>query len=71
VKLIAWLKRRKVEGFDLMLWSARGRQHCLRAVEEFGLDGLFDVITGKPGYIVDDKGWAWIKFTKVVTNFEK
>lgn len=64
--LVAWCRQRKAEGFGLMLWSARGEAHALHAVETFGLHGLFDHVLGKPGYLVDDKGWAWIADTVVV-----
>lgn len=70
-KVIAWLRVKKLEGFELVLWSARGQRHAQRAIDNLGLAGLFDVVISKPGYIVDDKGWAWIKWTKIVTSFEK
>jgi hypothetical protein len=38
-------------------------------VERFGLQDHFSAVIGKPGYIVDDMGWGWTKFTKIVTKF--
>ncbi len=65
MSLIEWCTRRKSEGFFLILWSARGMTHAVDIAEETGVSALFDVIISKPGYIVDDVGWSWIKFTKV------
>lgn len=69
-KLVDWLRKKKSEGFELMLWSARGKAHAQDAVNYFHLEGLFYVVISKPGYIVDDKGWSWIKWTKVVREFK-
>ena len=68
-KLIEWLRERRDEGFTLTLWSARGEAHARNAAELFGVTDLFAAIISKPGYIVDDKGWSWIRFTQVVTAF--
>lgn len=64
--LVAWLRERKTEGNRLMLWSARGRDHALGAVELGGLHDLFDDVVAKPGYVVDDMGWGWTRYTWVV-----
>lgn len=63
---IAWLRERKSEGFKLMLWSMRGENHARAIASQMGCYELFDVITSKPGFIVDDEGWRWIKRTQVV-----
>jgi hypothetical protein len=68
VGLIDWLRQRKSEGFELILWSARGRSHAEAAVMFCDCSGLFDTVIGKPGYIVDDVGWAWIRHTRVVSG---
>jgi hydroxymethylpyrimidine pyrophosphatase-like HAD family hydrolase len=65
---VAFLKSRKAEGFDLMLWSARGEDHAREVATRFGIANLFKTICAKPGYILDDKGWEWIKYTKVIRN---
>ena len=67
-KLIEWCWRMKNEGFRLMLWSARGHDHALNAAKFCEVIELFDSIESKPGYIVDDFGWSWIKFTKIIRN---
>ena len=64
--LVDWLHEQRALGFRLMLWSARGRDHALGAVELFGLHGLFDDVVSKPGYVVDDQGWQWTQYTWVI-----
>jgi hypothetical protein len=56
-------------GYSLMLWSARGREYADAMAQRYGVAGLFDVILAKPGYIVDDLGWDWIKYTQVIRSF--
>ena len=65
-KAIAWLHKRKAEGFALMLWSMRGEAHARLISKQIGCVDLFDVIVSKPGYILDDEGWRWIQRTKVM-----
>ena len=62
--LVEWLVARKAEGAELLLWSARGRSYAQHAAEAAQIAELFDHIAAKPGYIVDDKGWAWTRYTK-------
>ncbi|MCC6202821.1 MAG: hypothetical protein IT494_07430 [Gammaproteobacteria bacterium] len=65
-RLIAWCRERHAEGFELFCWSARGRQHAQRAVELAGLADMFVAVLAKPGYVVDDAAWTWIKFTRAI-----
>ena len=67
-KLIQWCWQKKEEGFRMMLWSARGKDHAVNAARFCNVMDLFDAIESKPGYIVDDLGWSWIKFTKIISN---
>jgi len=67
-KLIAWCWQKKNEGFRLMLWSARGQAHAINAAKACECMDLFDAIESKPGYIVDDLGWSWIKYTRIIRN---
>ncbi len=69
-KLIEWCRTKKDSGFFMILWSARGEKYAIRAAEKAGLDKVFDCIISKPGYIVDDKGWSWIKYTRVVKRLD-
>lgn len=64
--LVEWLSLRKAEGNELILWSARGRSHAVNAAKATATEHLFDAIISKPGSIVDDLGWSWIKWTKIV-----
>jgi len=65
-KAIAWLHKRKAEGYTLMLWSMRGEKHARLIAGQMGCADLFDCIVSKPGFILDDEGWGWIKRTRVV-----
>ncbi len=69
-RLVEWCKVRKEQGFYLLLWSARGREYAVKAAEKAGVTDVFDTIIAKPGYIVDDLGWSWIKHTVAVTTLE-
>jgi hydroxymethylpyrimidine pyrophosphatase-like HAD family hydrolase len=64
--LVTWLRERREEGFRLMLWSARGKAHAEGAIELFELHGLFHDVVAKPGYVVDDMGWDWTRYTWIV-----
>ena len=63
-KLVEFCRLRKAEGFEVILWSARGKEHAQKAVAFFKLEDVFSQVLSKPGYIVDDKGWTWTRFTK-------
>ena len=67
--LVDWCRHRKNDGFSLMLWSSRGMDYTKEIAEKHSLINLFDVICSKPGYVVDDVGWNWIRFTKVIRNY--
>lgn len=51
-----------------MLWTARGEEYAKNFVSVYGLEDLFDIVTGKPDAIVDDKGWSWIKYTRIIRD---
>ena len=34
--------------------------------KKFKLESLFDEIISKPHLIIDDRGWSWIKETRVI-----
>lgn len=70
-RLIEWLRGQKTKGFKLMLWSSGGEEHAMDAAVRFGAVELFDLICSKPGYIIDDQGWGWIKYTKVIRRFNE
>lgn len=64
--LVEWIERKKEEGTELVLWSARGRDYAQEVAERLKVVHLFDAIISKPGIVVDDKGWGWIKYTRVI-----
>lgn len=64
--VIDYCRRKKAEGYTLVLWSARGQKHAENAVSVFGLHGLFTHVLSKPGAILDDRGWGWAKYTRVI-----
>lgn len=66
--LVNWLKERKDEGFEIVLWSARGKAYAQNLAKSFEIEELFDSILSKPGYVVDDMGWAWTRYTQVIKN---
>ena len=67
--LIKFLESKKAEGFELVLWSARGRAYAESAADKSGYKHIFTNAISKPGLIVDDKGWGWINFTGVMSPF--
>lgn len=64
--VVAWALERKQAGYSLILWSSRGEAHARKAAEIAGMTEAFDHILSKPGYVLDDQGWGWIKYTRVV-----
>ena len=65
-RLVDWCRGRKNKGFKMVLWSSRGEEYAQAFAERHDLLSVFDLIIGKPGYIVDDMGWSWIKYTRVI-----
>jgi len=53
-------------GFELVLWSSRGREHAERVAKETEITELFTAILSKPSYIIDDKGWTWTRFVRCI-----
>ena len=62
--LVQWCADRSADGFSLVLWSCNGEQHARRAAEATGRPEIWDHILSKPGYIVDDRGWSWVRDTR-------
>ena len=61
---IARLRELSADGWEMFLWSARGAAYAQAVAVELGIADLFTHFATKPGYILDDQGWSWIKFTK-------
>ena len=70
-RLAAIAKQKKMEGFEVILWSARGKKHAEHVAQSLGVTDCFTVIISKPGYITDDRGWGWIKYTRWLTSYEE
>lgn len=64
--VVTWCRDKKTKGARLMLWSARGIEYANQVADHFELRDLFDDVVGKPGYIIDDQGWNWTRYTVVV-----
>lgn len=70
-RLAAIAKQKKLEGFEVILWSARGKKHAEHVASVFGVTDCFTAIISKPGYIADDRGWSWIKYTRWFRSYEE
>ncbi len=71
MSVVQFCERQKANGFTLNLWSARGKRYAQAAAERFGVTHLFDDIVSKPGYVLDDQGWSWIKYTHVIRTLQE
>lgn len=69
-RVVDFCERQKKAGFTLNLWSARGKEYAEQAAVNFGVVSLFDDIISKPGYILDDLGWSWIEYTRIIRSLE-
>ncbi len=67
--LVKWIREAKADGFTVYLWSMRGSEYAKQVAESHGVAHLFDLVLGKPGFIVDDMGWGWSRYTKVIADF--
>lgn len=70
-RLVKWMRAKKADGYFIIIWSMRGLSHAKKAAERFGVADIADAIIPKPGYIVDDNGWAWTRYSSVVRTFLK
>lgn len=66
--VVDWCKDIKSKGFTLVLWSMRGSAYARESARLIGIEDLFEAIISKPGYILDDDGWSWVKYTQVIRN---
>ena len=67
--LVNWCRAKKAEGYSIVLWSAAGREHAQQSAALCGATDIFETIIAKPGFIVDDNGWGWIRYSQVVRQF--
>ena len=59
------LRERVGDGWELLIWSMRGREHAERAARLAGLDGVA-ICASKPGCVVDDQGLDWLRQVELV-----
>lgn len=64
--LIQWLRQRASEGYEINLWSMRGKEYASNQASAYECGEIFNAILSKPGFIVDDIGWSWIRHSAVV-----
>jgi len=66
--LIDYLTEKKAEGYDIFLWSARGKSHAQDVATRFNLTNLFSAIISKPDIMIDDRGWSWTRYVNVLSS---
>lgn len=54
------------QGADVVVWSARGKEHALRAATMAGINSMV-ICLAKPDAIIDDRGWAWVRYSRVLS----
>ncbi len=64
--VVKWVEEQRAAGKQVICWSSRGEAYARRLCENAGIAHLFQAIIGKPILICDDRGWAWIRFTKTL-----
>jgi hypothetical protein len=65
--VVEWCRRAKLGGgMRLVLWSARGQHYAIEAAKRMECEDLFEAIISKPGIIIDDQRWGWIKYTRAM-----
>jgi len=67
VELVEAIRTRHKNGFTITVWSARGEANSKRAVELCGIGDVVSHTISKPTFVVDDKGWGWIKHAPSLT----
>jgi hydroxymethylpyrimidine pyrophosphatase-like HAD family hydrolase len=64
--LVGWIKEKAAAGYEVFIWSSRGTAYARESAAKAGLSDIIAAALSKPGYIVDDQGWNWIRYTRVV-----
>lgn len=49
------VRRLKVQGYQLFLWSSGGADYCKKSAEELGIADCFEGFLPKPNYYIDDQ----------------
>ena len=64
--VVKWVRKQKAKGFELVVWSSRGKGHAERTVKAAGLNDCVSCCIAKPGYIVDDMRLSWLGYVAVI-----
>lgn len=62
--IVELVQRQAAAGWDVLIWSMRGRRYAEQAAAFAGLAELVTCV-GKPGVIVDDQGLDWLRDVRV------
>ena len=68
--LVETIREKHADGFDVVVWSMRGRAYAERAAAAVGIADLV-VCISKPGYIVDDVGLDWLREVVVLGRVDR
>jgi len=71
IKLVSYIKSKKREGYDINIWSMRGKKYAEKWMIRAGLKYDVTHCLSKPGMIIDDEGWNWIKNCRVTKRCPK
>lgn len=63
--VVNWMKKQYAKGFEIIVWSSRGKEYVDRIVKEAEISHLVATIS-KPGYIVDDMRLSWLGYVAVI-----
>lgn len=58
----------KANTYELILWSMAGERHAREVADRLKITSLFSHILTKPGYMIDDDGKNWLRFTHLISR---
>lgn len=64
-RLVALLRKRSAQGWEIIIWSMRGTAYARRAAYAAGLADVA-ICIAKPSVIIDDRGLEWLRSAQVV-----
>ena len=51
---IEFIRKLKLQGYGIIVWSRAGGQWASKVVEKLGLEDVVDLTVGKPEFVLDD-----------------
>lgn len=51
---LEFIRKLKVQGYGIVVWSAGGEEWALQAVQKLGIEDLVDIVMSKPVLLLDD-----------------